>query len=33
MKQAFAVLEELTGVPAPGYRIPYWVALGAAICQ
>jgi dihydroflavonol-4-reductase len=29
VKQAFDVLEELTGVPAPGYRIPYWVALGA----
>ena len=29
MKQAFAVLEELTGIPAPGYRTPYWVALGA----
>ena len=30
MQQTFAVLEELTGVPAPGFRIPYWVALGAA---
>jgi len=30
MKQAFAVLEELTGVPAPQLRIPYFVALGAA---
>jgi dihydroflavonol-4-reductase len=29
LNQAFAVLEELTGVPAPEYRIPYWVALGA----
>ena len=30
MKQAFAVLEELTGKPAPRFRIPYAVALGAA---
>jgi dihydroflavonol-4-reductase len=30
MKQAFAVLEELTGVQAPKVRIPYFVALGAA---
>jgi dihydroflavonol-4-reductase len=30
MKQTFAVLEELTGVRAPGFRIPYWVALSAA---
>jgi dihydroflavonol-4-reductase len=30
MKEAFAVLEEITGVPAPGMRIPYFVALAAA---
>lgn len=30
MKQAFAVLEEITGVRAPRLRIPYAVALGAA---
>ena len=30
MKQALAVLEQITGVPAPGIRIPYFVALAAA---
>ena len=30
MKQAFAVLEEVTGIRAPRFRIPYSVALGAA---
>lgn len=30
MKQAFAALEELTGVRAPRMRIPYTVALAAA---
>jgi len=30
MKEAFAVLEELTGIRAPRMRIPYVVALGAA---
>jgi dihydroflavonol-4-reductase len=30
MKEAFAVLEEITGVPAPRVRIPYFVALAAA---
>jgi dihydroflavonol-4-reductase len=30
IKEAFAVLEELTGVPAPRRRIPYFVALTAA---
>ena len=30
MKEAFAVLEEITGVAAPRWRIPYWVALAAA---
>ena len=30
MQQAFAALEEITGVPAPKIRIPYFVALGAA---
>ncbi len=30
MKEAFAVLERLTGVPAPRMRVPYFVALSAA---
>jgi dihydroflavonol-4-reductase len=30
MKEAFAVLEELTGVPAPRFEVPYLVALMAA---
>ncbi|HWQ91042.1 MAG TPA: hopanoid-associated sugar epimerase [Clostridia bacterium] len=30
MNEAFAVLERLTGVPAPWMRVPYAVALGAA---
>jgi dihydroflavonol-4-reductase len=30
MKQAFAVLEEVTGIPAPKWQIPYSVALWAA---
>ncbi len=30
MKEAFGVLEEITGVKAPKVRIPYLVALGAA---
>lgn len=30
MKEAFAVLEEISGVPAPKHRIPYFVALAAA---
>lgn len=30
MRQAFAVLEEITGVRAPRTRIPYWLALTAA---
>ncbi|MCW5555635.1 MAG: NAD-dependent epimerase/dehydratase family protein [Verrucomicrobiae bacterium] len=30
MRQAFAVLQEITGVPAPRMRIPYWIALAAA---
>ncbi len=30
MKEAFAVLEEVTGIPAPRVRIPYVVALSAA---
>jgi len=30
MKQAFAVLAEITGVPAPRFRVPYWAALQAA---
>lgn len=30
MKKAFAALEEITGVPAPKFQIPYFVALAAA---
>jgi dihydroflavonol-4-reductase len=30
MQQAFAALEEISGIPAPRVRIPYAVALGAA---
>ena len=30
MQKAFAVLEEITGIPAPKMRIPYFVALAAA---
>ncbi|MEI7728723.1 MAG: hopanoid-associated sugar epimerase [Verrucomicrobiota bacterium] len=30
MKEAFKVLQEVTGVPAPKVQIPYWVALMAA---
>jgi dihydroflavonol-4-reductase len=30
LREAFAALEELTGLPAPKFRVPYWVALGAA---
>jgi dihydroflavonol-4-reductase len=30
MNEAFAVLQEITGVPAPKTRIPYFVALAAA---
>src|SRR5204862_7418448 len=30
MKEAFDVLQEITGVPAPKVRIPYFVALAAA---
>ena len=30
MREAFAVLENLTGVPAPRMQVPYAVALGAA---
>ncbi len=30
LQQAFAVLEEVAGVPAPKHRIPYFVALAAA---
>jgi dihydroflavonol-4-reductase len=30
LQEAFAVLEELTGVPAPTMRVPYWVALAFA---
>src|ERR1041384_2050060 len=30
MKQAFETLQEITSLPAPRMRIPYWVALLAA---
>ncbi len=30
MKQTLAVLEEITGIPAPKMKIPHWVALAAA---
>jgi dihydroflavonol-4-reductase len=30
MKQTFEVLEDITGVPAPKFRVPYAVALAAA---
>jgi dihydroflavonol-4-reductase len=30
MKEALDVLQEITGIPAPKWRVPYWVALGAA---
>jgi len=30
LKQTFAALEEITGVPAPRTRLPFWVALTAA---
>jgi len=31
LKEAFERLEEITGVPAPKFRVPYAVALGAAL--
>jgi dihydroflavonol-4-reductase len=33
MKEAFDVLEEISGIPAPRVRIPYAVALAAAYCD
>ena len=30
MKEALDLLGEITGVPAPSFRVPYWVALSAA---
>jgi dihydroflavonol-4-reductase len=30
MKQSLAALGEITGLPVPNFRVPYWVALGAA---
>ena len=30
LREAFGVLEEITGIPAPRFRVPYAVALGAA---
>jgi dihydroflavonol-4-reductase len=29
MRETLAALEEITGIPAPGIKIPYWVALAA----
>jgi dihydroflavonol-4-reductase len=30
MQQTFAVLQELTGIPAPKVRIPHWLAMRVA---
>jgi dihydroflavonol-4-reductase len=30
LQHAFGVLEELTGIPAPKMKVPYWIALTAA---
>ena len=30
MKEAFAVLEDITKLPAPKFQVPYFVALAAA---
>ncbi|WP_202796819.1 hypothetical protein [Pedosphaera parvula] len=30
MKQAFSVLQEITGIPAPRFQVPYALALFAA---
>src|SRR5262249_11198197 len=30
LREAFNVLEQITGIPAPKIRVPYFVALGAA---
>lgn len=30
MQETLAALEEITGIPAPQFRIPYWAALGMA---
>ncbi len=30
MQEAFAVLEEISGLPAPRLKVPYWIALAAA---
>ena len=30
LQEAFAILQEITGIPAPRFQIPYWFALGAA---
>lgn len=30
LREIFAILEQITGIPAPRRRIPLWVALGAA---
>jgi dihydroflavonol-4-reductase len=31
MKQAFAVLQEVSGIPAPTMQVPYWLAYTAAV--
>jgi dihydroflavonol-4-reductase len=33
MKETLAVLEEITGLPAPKFQVPYAIALGAAYCD
>ena len=30
LQEAFAVLAEITGLPAPRWQVPYWIALAAA---
>ncbi|MBM3835985.1 MAG: NAD-dependent epimerase/dehydratase family protein [Verrucomicrobia bacterium] len=30
MRETLAALEEITGVPAPRFKVPYWIALAAA---
>lgn len=33
MREALGVLAELSGLPAPKFRVPFWVALSAAHCN
>lgn len=33
MREALGVLAELSGLPAPRFRVPFWVALSAAHCN